>query len=125
MPSFDINNIKRIELTMRHPVTVFKAMRTRSGDNSDPEMSGEEPAEVDFEQADTWERVTFAVAKLKALRELDIWFDHNKCLYWTEAHDRAALASLVPLTRLPNLKMTVKLPNHFRDNRFTVSFTIE
>ncbi|KAH7068128.1 hypothetical protein BKA63DRAFT_106645 [Paraphoma chrysanthemicola] len=71
-----------------------------------------------------WQRLSFTLAHVTALRTLRVWLDRRESYYWTTVDESAILAPLRPLAVERQLDVCIELPRHYNDNITTFPFKV-
>ena len=95
-----VPRITRLSISLRLPLAFSRDLEAETGAGSSTEIR----------EGIAWRSLSDGIARLKKLKSLRIWLDHDREDSWTMAHERALLSHLVPLSTLSNLKITLSFP---------------
>jgi hypothetical protein len=95
-----VPRITRLSISLRLPLAFLRALEVETGTESSTETR----------EDIAWRSLSDGIARLKRLKSLRIWLDHDEQDSWTMVNERALLSHLIPLSTLSNLKITLDFP---------------
>jgi len=95
-----VPRITRLSISLRLPLDFWRALEAETGAGSSTESW----------EGIVWRSMSDGITKLKKLKSLKIWLDHDGQDSWTMVNERALLSHLMPLSTLPNLVITLDCP---------------
>lgn len=95
-----VPRITRLSISLKLPLAFLGALEGETGAGNSTETR----------EGIAWRSMSDGIARLKKLKSLRIWLDHDKDDSWTMVKERALLSHLIPLFTLSNLKITLKFP---------------
>jgi hypothetical protein len=120
-------NLRSLEIALNLPLDDLVAIKMRSPRYSvRSEITGKyDFKDFAFDHAEMWLRIGPALNRLKQLRKLRVWLDHDGNDFWYRINDSAILSPLLNLTDRPDIELSIHLPKHADDEIAIPPFQVE
>ncbi|KAH5155514.1 hypothetical protein HBI38_095170 [Parastagonospora nodorum] len=120
-------NLKSLEIALNLPLDVLVAIEMKSsGHSARSEITRKDDFKnFAFDHAELWLRIVPALDRLKQLRKLRVWLDHDSNNFWYRINESAILSPLLNLTDRPDIELSIHLPKHADDDIAILPFQVE